>query len=302
MPLVKCTACSRKLNVPETAVGKQVRCPACKNVFRVPLAEAAHPVVEAVEPAPVRPAAAKPAARPVPPPPPPVDDFEDVAPPPPPPRKPAARAPAPPPPPVDDFEFEDDAPPGPPPRSGAHRPPAPAGEGLDDLDFEEAPPADRKQARRIAKKGVLWLQLGFLFCLLAYVVFATLIFGMEGGRSFARAAESMAVLAGLSAIYLIPVIFMAVGASLLASLRARGMVITACIFAFIAALQALAYGGFWAITMLAAMSGGVGVSSLILFPVLIVLFSFLGVVFSIIGGIRGLILLGRPEVKAAYAR
>lgn len=66
MPLVvQCPACPAKLSAPESAVGKQIRCPKCGTVVDVPALGAAEEVpVADVKPAPVRP-------KPV------VDDEED---------------------------------------------------------------------------------------------------------------------------------------------------------------------------------------------------------------------------------
>lgn len=36
MPVVACPDCAKKLNVPETAAGQNVQCPACRAVFAVP--------------------------------------------------------------------------------------------------------------------------------------------------------------------------------------------------------------------------------------------------------------------------
>ena len=57
MPLVVlCTACPAKLSAPESAVGKQIRCPKCGAVVDVPALVAAEEVpVEDAKPAPVRP-------------------------------------------------------------------------------------------------------------------------------------------------------------------------------------------------------------------------------------------------------
>jgi hypothetical protein len=43
MPVVACPECGKKLNVPESAAGKKVRCPGCQKVFPVPGAPAANP-------------------------------------------------------------------------------------------------------------------------------------------------------------------------------------------------------------------------------------------------------------------
>jgi hypothetical protein len=41
VPVVACPECAKKLNVPESAAGKKVRCPGCQKVFPVPGASAA---------------------------------------------------------------------------------------------------------------------------------------------------------------------------------------------------------------------------------------------------------------------
>ena len=60
--LIPCPSCQRQLNVPDNAVGKQVRCPApdCGTVFYVPAAAAPMPAAPAPRPA----APAKPAVKP----------------------------------------------------------------------------------------------------------------------------------------------------------------------------------------------------------------------------------------------
>ncbi len=257
MPLVNCPSCQRKLNAPDTAVGKQIRCPACKNVFRVPAPEPlVEPVIEMVEePPPVARAVVRPPA------PQPPDDYYD-----------------------DRGE-----------RPGRRRGPE------EDFDYEGSEGA-RVQARRVARGGASWLQLGALLNLLAYGVFAVLFFGLTAGQPGAGRAMNVAlpVVVGMSVLYFVPMILVFVGASLLAALRAKGMVITACVFSFIMALQALGYGGMWTIVLLEALRYPAG--GMIIFPLLIVLFSFLGMAFNIVGGIRGLLVLGKPAVRAAYYR
>src|SRR5262245_16698671 len=123
MPLLRCTSCNRKLNVPDRAVGKKVRCPACKTVFRVPVSVAPAPVVQALEdarPTPARAAVVKPLARPAGPPP--EDELEEVSPQPV--HRPAARPPAPPP--LEDLDFQDpNVRHGVPPRPGPRHAPEP---------------------------------------------------------------------------------------------------------------------------------------------------------------------------------
>src|SRR5205085_8496305 len=63
--LIACPSCQRQLNVPDNAVGKQVRCPApdCGTIFYVPAAAPPAAVAPAVpKPAVPRPAAPKPVA------------------------------------------------------------------------------------------------------------------------------------------------------------------------------------------------------------------------------------------------
>src|SRR5882672_4013876 len=62
MLTITCPSCSRKLQVPDNAGGKQVRCPLCNHVFQ---AEAPPPVLPVVSP-PAAPAPAAPAPPPQP--------------------------------------------------------------------------------------------------------------------------------------------------------------------------------------------------------------------------------------------
>jgi hypothetical protein len=272
MILTSCSACSRKLKLADNLQGKLIRCPACKGVFRVPApaAEAA----PAVEPAPVAvqpPPAARPAAHPA-----------------------ARPAPRPAPPPEDEFSEE-------PVRPAPRRRPPPPPED----DFEEAPEVgyDAKRGRRIAKRGALWLQLAFLFDLIPYVIFAVMFFGLTSGTRGRGPADREAQFATglvilMSAVYLIPVVFLAVGATLLANLKGRGLVITACILSFLMAPQLLVYTGIWAFAFreMARYSTGM----VILVPLAISVTSFIGMILNVVAGIRGLMILGKPEVKAAY--
>jgi hypothetical protein len=72
---INCPSCGRRLKLNDNLRGKQIRCPACKQVFRVqgPAAKAAPPQKQAVKP---RASAPPPAPRP---PPPEVEDRDDLA-------------------------------------------------------------------------------------------------------------------------------------------------------------------------------------------------------------------------------
>src|SRR5262245_22174929 len=70
---VQCPDCQSKLKVPETLLGKSVKCPKCGSVFQATGADAAEP------PMPEAPVRERPAARPRPEPPPPDEEFEEEA-------------------------------------------------------------------------------------------------------------------------------------------------------------------------------------------------------------------------------
>ncbi len=274
MILRSCPACSRKLKLADHLAGKQIRCPGCKHVFRVEMA-----VEEAVVEEPV-PVPAK--ARPVP--------------------APAQPRPAPPPPPEEDNPFAvTEAPPA---RPAARRRPVTEPEPEPEAVPEpaEAPVVDARQARRAAKRGAIWLQLAFLFDLIPYVIFAVLFFSQlaeERGRRSARVEElQMGMVVALSAVYLVPVIFLAVGATLLANVKGRGLVITACVMAFLLVPQLLVYAASWFIAYREVARYGVGMA--VLMPLLIAVASVIGAVFSVLGGVFGLLTLGKPAVRAAY--
>jgi hypothetical protein len=301
-----CPSCNRKLKLGDNLAGKQIRCPGCKNVFRVEAPAAPAAVEEAVveesapPPAPAKP---RPAARPAPPPPPLEDDPFATDEPPPKPR--AAARPAPPPAEEEDPFAVTEAPPV---RAAARKKPAaepePEAEGLDEFQAIGAAGGDLKQARRAAKRGAFWLQMAFLFDLIPYVIFAVLFFVLTsgdrrgGGGGGAERRFAMDLVIALSVVYLVPVIFLAVGATMLASLKGRGLVITASILAFLMVPQLLVYAGFWGLVVLQNLEFGTGM--MILMPLLVVVTSLLGVAMSILGGILGLMTLGKPEVKAAY--
>src|SRR5262245_29754138 len=66
---VACTSCQKKLNVPDTAHGKKIRCPACKEIFvATEEVEVAEAVVAKPGAKPAPKASAKPSARSGPPP------------------------------------------------------------------------------------------------------------------------------------------------------------------------------------------------------------------------------------------
>ncbi len=267
---ISCPSCSRKLKLADNLQGKQIRCPACKNVFRVEApAEAEVEIAEAVAEAPPPPPRPQPAARP------------------------AAR---PAPPPAEDAfaDFEDA--PAPPPRR--RRAPAP------EADFEDVADADidLKKGRRTARRGGGALQTAFVFALLPWVAALVIIFALGGGRGMGGrdAQAGIAMIAILSIVYLIPVVFVAVGSAMLSGMRGRGMVITACIMAFITALQLLIYTGFWGLAGMAILNAWRGSFDQAMLPLLVALLSLAGCVLSIVGGIRALLTLGKPEVKAAY--
>lgn len=79
MPVIACPECAKKLNVPETAAGKRVRCPGCQAVFSVPTEDTATPptplpgarTASAAQRAPVSPRKAAPPPEPEP------DERED---------------------------------------------------------------------------------------------------------------------------------------------------------------------------------------------------------------------------------
>src|SRR5262245_40684089 len=123
MPLIRCPACSRKLNAPDTVVGKQLRCPLCKHVFRVPGEPAAVAPLEVVK----------------------------EAPPPRPPARPPAPAPRPPRPDVAEAYTDEDRP------ARRRRP-----EEADYADEPAARGTDRGRARRAARGGVSGLQMAFV--------------------------------------------------------------------------------------------------------------------------------------------
>jgi hypothetical protein len=280
MILTSCPSCSRKLKLADNLAGKQIRCPACKHVFRVEAALAAEEaVVEAPAPAPA-PAPVPAKARPAP--------------------APAKPRPAPPPPPLEDNPFavaEE-----PPARRATRRRPAaePEPEGLDQPEAAEAADVELKQGRRAARSAAQSLQLAFLIDVLAYVVFVVLlIMGMSRARGGRDVPLDLIITVPLSILYLVPVIFLAVAGGVLSSLRARGLVITGCIMAFIVGVQLLVYMGFWGLVVAAALNVGVSVNQLVL-PLILLFACVLGLVLSISAGIRGLITLGKPAVKAAY--
>jgi hypothetical protein len=276
MILTNCPACKRKLKLAENLQGKQVRCPGCKEVFRVaaPPAEAA----EAVEPAPVAvqpPPAARPAPRPA--------------------APPAARpAPRPAPPPEDEYDEE-------PVRPAPRRRPPPEDEYDDRPEVADVGDA-AKRGRRTAKRGALWLQLAFLLDLIPYVIFVVMLValtgGTRGGGDGVVARGAMVIVVAMSAVYLIPVIFLAVGATLLSNLKVRGLVITACILSFVVAPQLLVYGAVWFLDFLKAKEVNTGAA--VMMPFAIAVTSFLGMVMNIVAGILGLLILAKPDVKAAY--
>ena len=268
---ISCPSCQRKLKLADNLQGKQIRCPACQNVFRVQAPDAE--VAElAPQPVPPRPAARPPA----------------------PPRQPAVE---------EQLEMLEEAPARPAARPGPRRQ-APA-----EVDYEELAEAepDLRQGRRTAKRGALWLQLGFLFALIPYVIFAVMFFGLSagwpgpGGRGAASSDAQQygtALVLGMSVLYFIPVVFVAVAATMLANLKVRGLVITGCVFSFIVALQLLVYTIIWVGAFVQTSRYGTGM--MILIPLLIAFTSFVGFVLNIVGGILGLITLRKPPVRAAY--
>jgi hypothetical protein len=108
----------------------------------------------------------------------------------------------------------------------------------------------------------------------------------------------MGLVLAMSVVYLVPVVFVAIGATLLANLKSRGLIITACIMAFLVVPQLLAYTAIWFLAYRELSHYQVGMA--VLMPLLIAVTSFIGVVFSILGGIFGLLTLGKPAVRAAY--
>jgi hypothetical protein len=273
MILISCPSCQRKLKLADNLAGKQIRCPACQNVFRVPA-----PTAELAEPAPPNVAprpAPRPVARPAPPPPlpaqaEPLETLEEV---------PAARAVR----------------------------PAPRRLAEPEEDFEELAEAgaDLNKGYRVARRGAgaLWFAVGVDVA--AWLLFAIFMFTSGAGQVLGNnpnARASVAVTAVLSVLYFIPVIFMGVAAILLGTLRGRGMVITGCVMAFIAAVQLLPYTGLWGFAIAAAISGPNIQFGRLILPMLVLTACVLGLVGSISAGIRGLVTLSKPAVKAAYLR
>jgi predicted Zn finger-like uncharacterized protein len=248
--LTTCPSCQTKLKLADNLVGRQVRCPACQNVFRVqaPAAEVVEVEVlpEAVQPRPAPRPVVVPAPQPVP-----------------------RRRPEPEP----EGEFE----------------------GLAEAG------ADLERGRRLARRGAGALLFATIIDVVAWLLFIVFMITSGAGEAMGeRARAGTAVIVALSFVYLIPLIFMGLAAGLLASLRGRGLVITGCVMAFIAALELLPYSIFWGLVIAGAISGpGVQVGRLIL-PMLILIACVLGLVSSISAGIRGLVTLGKPAVKAAY--
>src|SRR6516225_428189 len=77
--VIACPKCQTRMQVPDNAAGKQVRCPTCKDVFTIP-APALQPVGAGAAAAPAPPPASAAAPRPAPPPRPPAP-TESAAPP-----------------------------------------------------------------------------------------------------------------------------------------------------------------------------------------------------------------------------
>ena len=269
--LTTCPSCQKKLKLADNLQGKQVRCPACQQVFRVAAPPPAVAEVEIV-PEPVQP---RPAPRPVP-------------------------RPAPPPPPTDDpFAMTDEPPARVAPRAGARRRAEPEPES----DFEELAEAgaDLEKGRRLARRGAGSLLFAVIIDVIAWVLFVVLLVTTgAGGAMSERARVGMWVIVVLSFLYFLPIIFMAVAAALLSNLRGRGMVITGCIMAFIAAVELLPYAGLWGLVVASGISGPGVRFDLLLLPLLLLIACVLGLVGSISAGIRGLVTLGKPAVKAAY--
>ncbi len=194
------------------------------------------------------------------------------------------------------------------PRPAARPAPRRRVEPEEEMEYADMPEAglDLRQGRRTAKRGALWLQLAFLFALIPYVIFAVMFFAVisdgAGGRGGAAVSSerqfATGLVIGMSALYLIPVIFIAVGATVLANLKARGLVITACILCFIVAVQLLVYTIIWigVFAQTARYSTGMAV----MMPLLVAATSFLGFVLTIVGGILGLVTASRAAVKAAF--
>jgi hypothetical protein len=161
--------------------------------------------------------------------------------------------------------------------------------------------ADLQKGRRRARSGAGALLFAVIIDLIAWILFVVILITTGAGDAMdSRAQAGTAVIVVLSILYFLPLIFVGIAAGMLANLRGRGLVITGCIMAFLAAVELLPYAGFWGFVVAAGISGpGVRFERLLL-PLLLLTACVLGLVASISAGIRGLVTLGKPAVKAVY--
>ena len=254
---VLCPSCKKALQIPETARGKQVRCPLCQGIFEVAVPT---PVVSGPRPSP-----APPPPSPVIPPPPSATGSVQVPPP--------SSGPSEP-----DFDFA---------QGGRST-------GQENLQFESLAETgmDRIRARNRARSAATWAYTSVGIDFLIALIFVI--------NSFAQGAAAQNRMAGLACFFVIfvPIVtFVLIGVGNLTNLRGKGLVITGAIMALVggALLVVLCFFMVWVL---------VQALNLRIEPPLMFFVGFLiyiaGATFSILAGIKILIAVNNPDIRAFF--
>lgn len=247
---VVCPTCKKPLQIPESAQGKQVRCPLCQGIFQVGVV-------------------AVPAA-------PPPQAIVLPSPPPPPPTP--IHAPPPSPAPEQAFDFAGNGPP----------------DQRDELDFDRS---DEEGTMRIRARGRARAVASLVYGSVALDFLVALIFTASLFLNNAPRYR-MAALLFFYVIFIPLVVFIIIGAANLTNLANRGLVLTGGIMALIGgALLAI-----WSLILLLAifrLVAMVGVGPLMwLLPILLAYAG--GATLNIIAGVKVLVVICRPEVRACF--
>jgi LSD1 subclass zinc finger protein len=173
----------------------------------------------------------------------------------------------------------------------------------DDYDDEEPriERSDRAQSRQqeYLRSGGFWLLLSGIYFVVyvAFNIISTFLIlpvqpAIAGNRN-----NPTAIMVGMvcgACLWFIPAIFILVGSYQMRSARSRGLVITGVVFDFIMCAVMLV-GLMCNVFSLAALPGRI-----VLVITIQILLAAGGVTLGIIAGVKTLVLLGKPEVKAAF--
>lgn len=167
----------------------------------------------------------------------------------------------------------------------------------DDADLEDA----REAARGPARRGSIWMVVAGFFAILTAAINMGSTFAVPdgpGGRNFRNPDEAAGFFVGVGCVFLVFavfVVFIFVGASQLAKLGSKGLVITGCVMAFL----------FTLIFSFGVCANGIGLFAPIpgnLKPMLLLCLinSGLGLTFNLIGGIMGLVGIANRDASRYY--